>query len=70
MITKIQNLKAKLQTIEDIDEMVQELYLFQNELYNAGYVDESALLYWCLDAHNCDIRDVTRALNLLERLIA
>ena len=69
MITKIQNLKSQLQAVEDIDVIFPELEMFQHELHSAGYKDESALLYWCLSSHNCDIDDVTVALNLLERLI-
>lgn len=72
MLQKIQDLKAKLQTIEDIDEIFPELNMFQHELHNAGYSDESTLLYWCLtyvDEHSYDIDDIATALRLIERLI-
>lgn len=69
MKTKIQHLKNQLQNVEDTEDIGYELDAFQHELYNAGYVDESALFYWCLSSHNCDIDDVTIALNLLQRLI-
>ena len=73
MLQKMRTLKAKLQTIEDIDEMFPALNMFQHELYEAGYKDESALLYWCLthvDEHSYDIDDVVTALRLIERLLA
>lgn len=69
MKIKIQNLKNRLQNAEDIDEMFPELETFQHELYNAGYEEESSLLYWCLCSYNCDINDIIMALNMLERLI-
>lgn len=73
MLTKLQTLKAKLQTIEDIDDMFPELNMFQHELHNASYSDESTLLYWCLDyvdSHNGNIDDVATVLRLIERLLA
>lgn len=69
MLTKIKNLKSQLQAVEELDELFPELNMFLHELYSAGYTDESSLLYWCLDHHDCDIDKVMTALNLLERLI-